>query len=217
MRTRPIVVLVLLALLGTARPAAAAEEVGLSLDGREWHERLTEPLFSPGTTWVPGDMRTVRFLVRNQATTDARMTVTVRAADRDDLLSDDHVTLRARSGGPWVTLRNGEPSAHLTPGSVDRGGIVRVELQAEFERDSSNASQTSRLSPRLEVTLLEAIPRPSDEHPDPDTTKEPRQAGALPGTGLRVPSALAWLGGAALAGGALLMRAASRQREDHDA
>jgi len=221
----------LLVLVGAASPSAAADEIGLSRDGVTWHERLTEPMFDPRRTWVPGDTRVVEFLVRNQARTEAEMTVTVKAADRDELLDDDHIELRARSGGPWVTLRNGEPSGQLTPTSVGRGGIVRVELQAQFTADSSNASQRSELAPRVDVTLEEAVPRQGGDNDDGDEGRDdesssalhagtpmdaPRPGSVLPLTGTDTPRMLMWLGGAAVTAGALLLRAAHRRRGEPD-
>lgn len=211
MRSRVLIGAALVLLLAaTAPPAVAADEVGLSLDGETWHASLTEPLFDPDVAWVPGDSRTVSFLVRNQATTDASVRVTVRAPDRDDLLADDHLLLHARAGGAWVPLRNGQPSDRLTA-ALERADTVRVDLRATFDPRSTNASQTSVLAPEIEITLAEAVTgRPGDDAPGPE------HSGWLPDTGSGTPARLAWLAGGLVAAGALLLRTATRRREGMD-
>jgi hypothetical protein len=63
-----------------AVPAYADGYVGLSSDGRHWSSRLSGPLFSPASRWVPGDVGTRSFWVRDQGPSSARLTIAVTTA-----------------------------------------------------------------------------------------------------------------------------------------
>jgi len=54
-------------LVAPAAPARAADELGSSTDGRTWVSSLATPLFAPSFRWVPSDVETASFYVRNQA------------------------------------------------------------------------------------------------------------------------------------------------------
>lgn len=202
---RLAVTLLLTGLLGgVLTPAWAADEIGLSHDGERWADTLTEPLFDADTIWVPGDSRTVSFYVRNEAESNALLTTTVRTDDADNLVSNDHIALRARAGGTWFDLRNGEPSEELTDASIRPGSPVKVEVEAQFDPRSSNASQAGSVDLRFEVRLTEAHADEPDDAPPP---------GWLPPTGARVSVALLWIAGILMVVGTALTVAARRERE----
>ncbi|WP_146825372.1 LPXTG cell wall anchor domain-containing protein [Aeromicrobium flavum] len=201
-------------LCGAVAPAAADDRIALSADGTVWADRLIEPLFDPSVVWVPGDTRTASFWVRNQAQSNASLTATVRSEDGDDLMSSRQVTLRARSGGPWVTLRNGTPSGGLTSVSIKPGSAVRVDVQAALDPAASNASQASSLDLGFDVRLAEAVDETANDTDGSDD--ESGSAGWLPDTGSGTPLILVWMAGIAMAVGAALAAAGRREKESED-
>lgn len=207
---RWVVTLLMTGLLGAAvAPASAADEIGLSRDGERWGDSLTQPLFDPDTLWVPGDSRTVSFYVRNQADSRATLTTTVRTGDRDALLANDHITLRARAGGRWIPLRNGKPSPELTDASLRPGAPVKVEVQAAFDPRATNATQADSLRLMFEVRLTEVTTADADQ-PDDDPDDS---GGWLPRTGAGLAVTVLWIAGMLMAVGAVLALAGRRERE----
>lgn len=220
--------------LAAVAPASADDKIGLSPDGEQWVDSLSQPLFDSDTVWVPGDSRTVSFYVRNQATTNATLTASVRTRDGDDLVADHHIVLRARVGDRWFALRNGKPSPALTDASIRPGAPVRVDIEAGFDPTSSNASQTDTLRLMFEVTLTDAAagpdPAPGENVPgdvptDVDGTGDPSDvhddaggfAGWLPDTGAETPVILIWMAGTAIVVGAAVAVAGRRKGEREDA
>ncbi|MCL3836923.1 hypothetical protein [Aeromicrobium duanguangcaii] len=208
-------------LLAAVAPATAADEIGVSRDGRNWSATLTEPLFDPDTRWVPGDTRTVSFFVRNQASSHARLVATVRSDDGDDLWSDGHVTLRARVRGAWFPLHNGRPSADLTLESLRPGTAVRVDVRAGLDPASTNAEQASRLNLTFGLRLTDADEGVAGATAEADgATGSGRSDGPdgwLSRTGTSAPAILIWLAAAATAAGAAFMAAGRREGEEEHA
>jgi len=152
------IVLCLLALgipLGaTMSSATAADEVGVSVDGSTWSSSLSTPLFDSGFLWVPGDLETERFYVRNRGPSDAVLRIEVRSADPDDLLADDDMIISARAGsGDWISMANGSPSSRLTDQVIGVDGAVPVDVRVKFSWASPNESQSDRLPLLLVVTM----------------------------------------------------------------
>lgn len=170
-------------LLAAVAPATASDEIGLSRDGDQWVDTLTQPLFDEDLRWVPGDSRTVTFYVRNQADTNAQLSATVRSSDPDDLLTVEHVTLRARANGTWFTLRNGETSDELTAASISPGRIVQVDLRADFAPGSSNESQRDTADVALELRLTGALDAVDGANDAPPGEESDDLSGGLPQTG----------------------------------
>lgn len=211
-------------LLAATAPATASatDEIGLSRDGVNWVDDLTQPLFDEDLRWVPGDSRTVRFYVRNQADSGGALTATVRANDPDGLLSPENVTLRARANGTWFTLNNGEPSDALTAASIGAGEIVPVDLRATFSAGSSNTSQRDAADVTLELRLTgvrDAVDDAGDSEDSPGTDGSPDAedsedlAGWLPQTGAPASLQLVWWAVLVTAAGIAFV-AAGRRRDD---
>ncbi len=183
--------------------AQAADEIGFSNDGVTWSSSLPNPVFDPAFRWVPGDSRTASFFVRNDGPSTALMTIEARSADTDELLAVDDIDLQARVvGGPWVALENGIASGPLTQGSIARGDVVQVQVNATFDPNSSNQSQTKRLPLSFTVTLTDALESVS------------AGGGLLPSTGAKIgfwPLTLAL--GASVVGGALVARRSTSAEE----
>jgi LPXTG-motif cell wall-anchored protein len=217
----------LLLLLGVSA-ARADDEIGLSADGSSWTDGLDEPLFDPDVRWVPGDSRTETFFVRNQGPTGAAMTIEARSADRDELLADDEIALRARAaGGTWVPLQNGAASARLTDAVIERGGVVRVDVNATFDPASSNQSQVKRLALDFRVVLADAVGTDGEGDADADGggggdidvdsdsdggagadagSSGGEATGALPDTGASTSRWILLLGTASVVAGAIALR-----------
>jgi LPXTG-motif cell wall-anchored protein len=205
----------LLAGLVVAAPAGAvaADEIGLSKDGSHWSSTLPAPLFDPDFRWVPGDDETGSFFVRNQGPTGARLTISVRAADTDQLLSNSDIELSARvDGGSWITLANGVATSALTQRSITRGGTARIDVRARFDPSSVNTSQTKSLPLTFTITLTQASGsgRTPGDNSDGDDDDEGRD-GDLPGTGSTVAPAMLWVAAMLIGGGLALVRRSKRE------
>ena len=183
--------------------AQAADEIGFSNDGVTWSSSLPNPVFDPAFRWVPGDSRTASFFVRNDGPSTALMTIEARSADTDELLAVDDIDLQARVvGGSWVAIENGIASGPLTQGSIARGDVVQIQVNATFDPNSSNQSQTKRLPLSFTVTLTDALESVS------------AGGGLLPSTGAKIgfwPLTLAL--GASVVGGALVARRSTSAEE----
>lgn len=216
-RGAPLLALVATVLLHVTA-AHATDGIGISDDGVTFSAGLDRPLFDPAVRWVPGDSRTKSFFVRNQGPSGASMTIEARSADKDELLADDDIDLRARAdGGGWVVLRNGIASTRLTDEAIEQGGVVRVDVNAVFDPASTNQSQVKRLALDFRVQLADArgtAGEPGDDHDggtdvgDPST---PQGASGLPDTGATAPQWLVAVGAALALSGITLL---ARRRED---
>ena len=196
---------VLLASLGTA-PALAGSEVGLSLDGSHWSDRLSRPLFAPGLRWVPGDREVASFYVRNQGPTGARLTVGVQTRDPDEVLAGDDLLLMARAaGGPWVRLDNGADVVPLLSGALARTDEVRVDVRAVLRWSATSRSEARALPFDLVVRLSQlGLDGGMDD------------GGVLPGTGSEVRIWVVVLGAGLVGGGLVLVLLTRRRREADD-
>lgn len=200
------VVVASVALVTAAPPACADDELGLSRDGTTWHETLRLPLFGGPGRWVPGDVGTRSFYVRNEGPSGARLIVALVARDRDRLVSDDDLTLSARAaGGPWTPLRIGQDVTSLVRHPLGQGETARIDVRASFRWSSTNQSMTDGLPLTIVVELRQDGPVDGDVDADPD----------LPGVGSPVPL---WLVGAALAsiGSGVLVLVVRRRRARGD-
>lgn len=210
-----VVAVTLLAPVG----AHAADEIGISRDGTSWSSNLDEPLFDPGLRWVPGDTRTSSFFVRNQGPSGSAITIEVRSLDSDELLADDDIHLRARAAeGAWVDLRNEVTSTRLTEETIEQAAAVRVDVNATFDRASTNQSQVGRLAIAFRVRLADAdadaaAGEPGDGDLDGAAPSAGDTVGHLPDTGFATPRWIVLSGlGLALVGVLL----ASRLRGDRE-
>jgi len=211
----------LLAGLVAATPtgAVAAAEIGLSKDGSNWSSTLTRPLFDPAFRWVPGDDETSSFFVRNQGPSGAVLTISVRSADTDQLLSNSDIELSARvDGGSWIKLANGVATSGLTERSVARGGTARVDVRVRFDPSSVNTSQTKSVPLKFAIRLTQASGSsrtPGDNSDSGGDDDDEGRDGDLPGTGSTVAPAMLWVA-AMLIGGGLALVGRSRREERVD-
>ena len=211
MNLRWVVLGALLASIAFATDAASAraadDTVALSVDGVTWGDTLSSPLFTRDHVWVPGDVETRSFYVRNDGPTSAEIAVGLQAQDRDRLIRNDDLVLAARAaGGAWRPLVNGGDVGPLVRGALTRGEVVRIDLRASFRWLSTNASMLDEVPLQLVVVLRQAAPDPADGG-EPD--------GALPEVGSTVPWWLVALAvGLAVVG--VLVVLADRRRRSRD-
>ncbi len=141
--------------------AQAADEVGLSWDGSTWSEQLSEPMFDPAARWVPGDVGTKVFHVRNQAESGAILTIAVATRDDDGLLRYEDIRLSARVGTEdWMDLESTEQNFRLSNDALPAGESRKVEVRAHFDFASPNRSQNKQLALKFIVTLTDAQASP---------------------------------------------------------
>lgn len=210
-------------------PSYADDYIGLSMDGQHWSTSLSHPLFAPRVRWVPGDVGTRSFWVRNQGASDARMRICVASGDADGLLADRDIRLRARvDGGSWVPLRNGVANRELSSAAIPEEGRRRVDVQVVFAPSSRNQSQRSRLRLRFVVTLSQAVGGVTTHHDSPGSASagigpadaghsghsaDSRLAGILPGTGSSVTVGLVWAAAALIGSGVAILLARRKNDE----
>lgn len=188
--------------VGSATPARADETViGLSPDGVHWSGSLARPLFDPAVRWVPGDVRTARFWVRNQHPDAGDLTVDLERVRRAELLDSGWLDVSARAGAaPWTAVHDGGGLAELLDADdLASGDPVRVEVRVRMGRDAPNGTMVLSTDLDLRVTIVDA-----------DAVAP--AVGALPDTGTAVPPWLPPLAlGLVATGGWLVLR---RRRDE---
>ena len=85
--------------LAYAGPARASGEVLVSNTDSGFAETLAEPLFDPALRWVPGDVRSATFYVRNNTADPAGLSLSVIDEDAGELLDSGALHVRVSSGG----------------------------------------------------------------------------------------------------------------------
>ncbi len=165
--------------------AHAANEMGLSWDGGTWSGQLTGPMFDPALLWVPGDVETKTFHVRNGADSGANLTIELITQDDDGLLRNADVALSARVGAEdWVDLERTEENFQLNRDALPAGESRTVDVRTRFNFDSPNRSQRKNVSLQFRVTLSEAqtVPEvpgdPGDVDPAPPVAVDPDDVNA---------------------------------------
>lgn len=145
-------------LLGAAAPASAADRIGLSRDGEHWSSSLEGPLFDPALRWVPGDVWTTRFYVRNQAGSAGDAAIEVGRLRGSSLLDAGDLRVKARAGsGPWSDVVEGSDQELLSHDDIPVGAVVPVEIRARLPYGSPfNASMRLASAVDLRVVLSDA-------------------------------------------------------------
>lgn len=221
-----------LLLLGLAGPASA-DGIGLSNDGAHFGDGLAGPLFDPDVRWVPGDERTARFWVRNDATQAGALRLTMTDDGVRSLLATGDVTVSARAAGTgWTSVDSTGTRVLVDDTVVPPRGRRWVDVRVAFDPASGNESQGRLLDLGLEVSLTQSsavlapgAPATGDSDaaatgsvaPAGDTAAGPAPAtsgGLLPDTGTAVTPALLLLGALLCAAGFTLLAARRRSEDD---
>lgn len=152
----------LLASIAPTAQAAAPDPtalIGLSWDGQTWSSVLAGTLFNrPGSIqqWVPGDLDTQSFFVRDQAPDPASMTVSYDWPSSARLVSNGDFTLRLRvAGGSWMVLGGATSTTVATTVPLAAGAAAKVDVEASFRFSSTNQSQIEIVPLRFEIRLSE--------------------------------------------------------------
>lgn len=157
------------ALLLTPAAAHADDELSLSLDGATWTPDITAPLFDPAMRWVPGDVETATFFVRNNAPQGARLDVTLRPDGQESLLDDGWVSVVVRTPAREGEATTGPgPSTVLVDAPVPGSQVVPVEVEVTFDEDAPNGTRLRSASLGFDVVLTQTqeIGGGSEEDPD---------------------------------------------------
>lgn len=198
-------------------PAHADGELGLSYDGTTWHESLSRPLFDPDVRWVPGDVRTARFFVRNQSDDAGTMTLDVARVRRTALVDSGYLRISARSGhDPWTSLEDGDVSTLIDDVLVSAGRPVPVEVRVAMGSQAPNGTMVlaTDLDFRVALRDAEVVSGVSENADGTDGTDGTGGTGGtlLPDTGAPFPPWLPVLGFGLLGAGTWLV--VRRRRDD---
>lgn len=202
--------------------AHAADELDLSWDGQTWSKELSQPMFDAMVDWVPGDVETASFYVRNQGDSGANLTVAVVTRDEDGLLRFQDIKLAARIGAEeWVSLESTEKNFRLNSGALPAGEARKVEVRAQFDLSSPNRSQLKQLALNFRVTLSEAQGSPEDPGPGEPQPTGPGHVddgndGSLPNSGAPAVGWVIVAAGIAVGSGLTLIRRSKREEVRHD-
>lgn len=186
-----------------APPASAADEIGLSRNGVTFSSSLSGSLFDPTFVWVPGDVESETFYVRNQGDATARLTVDILGKQVSDLLASGDLHVTATSGSKTTTVSNAAEHRLLTIPDVEVDQIVPITVTVTFDEASTNETQllSSDLTFRINLKQTSAVLGEGLEDDDDD--------GLLPDTGAQTPLWLAALAAICIGSGAALI---SRRR-----
>lgn len=138
----PAVAVLALALILGARPTPAHAVTGIafSRDGSSWGSALNGPLFSSSIRWVPGDVRTERFYVRNDSNLIAKMDVAVIATSVQELIDTGDLAVAVRIGnGDWQAT-SVAGTHDLASRTVNVGESYPVEVRVSFLAEATNSS-----------------------------------------------------------------------------
>lgn len=195
----------LMIMLAATTPAAATSPVGLSRDGVTFSSSLDAPLFDPVIRWVPGDIRTESFYVRNLHADDSDLAIDVMGASVDSLLESGDLMVAARgAGGTWQDVRS--PGTHTLVSAVDlaSGNASRVDVKVAFSGESTNVTQVRRLDLDVRVRLSQ----------DTDGLVPDDGLDMLPDTG--APALWSFIAGLILVTGGIILVQGRREKENSD-
>lgn len=201
-RTSATVLTVLVpSLVLAASPARADEDaIGLSWDGTHWSRSLGAPLFDPDVRWVPGDVRTARFYVRNQHPDNGDLNVDLERVRRDELLDTGWLKISARAGDrPWSSVSTGGLQELLVLDDLRSGRAIPVEVRVRMGEEAPNGTMVLSTDLDLRITISDADTVAGDEGSTDDDDPVAGPGIDLPGTGSAIapwlpPLALALLG-----------------------
>lgn len=141
--------------VSSSTSARAVEGISFSRDGSSWSSQLADPLFHESLRWVPGDIRTERFWVRNDSPLSARMDVDLIATSVDALIDTGDLLIEVRIGGDEWHPTSVDDTHRLASLSTAAGEAHSVDVRVTFLAEANNQSQTLPLALELRVTLTE--------------------------------------------------------------
>ena len=207
--------------LAYAGPAGASGEVLVSNTDSGFAENLATPLFDPVLRWVPGDVRSATFYVRNNTADPAGLSLSLIDDDAGELLDSGALHVRVSSGGtrwspdPRLPSRTMMSEVLLSPGTS-----VPVKVRVAFDAAAPNRTQLLSSELRIRVRLAQSGHidlEPGTAPGDGPGSGDGADGGPLPGTGLSAE--LAWLfllGSLSLGTGFALVTRRSHHHGDTD-
>ena len=208
----------LVVLVAPAAAAHAGSQLGLSYDGQSWSTSLSRPLFDPEVRWVPGDVRTARFYVRNQSDGRGDLIIAVEDVARDVLTGTGRLDIAARVGaGPWSEISS--PGMHVLADTDDvpSGTTVPVDVRVSLEDLAPNRTMVLGSDLDFSVTLTDSRARDGAGGDEGNGGGDDNGGSIdLPGTGAGFTAAELALGLVLLTSGALLLAGRRRQDDDPD-
>ncbi|MBC7630672.1 hypothetical protein [Aeromicrobium sp.] len=201
------VVSALAVVLVAAPPASAAGELGLSRNGVTFAPALSGPLFDEGIRWVPGDIRSATFYVRNQGEAPARLTVDVLGAQMSELLDSGDLRVTASGGGESQTVSDASAHRLLTLPDLEDREIVPITVAVELVKDSTNETQllSSDLTFRINLRQTAAVLGAELDGNRNGKSNGDELSGLLPDTGAPAPWWAAALAAISVGSGAALL------------
>lgn len=194
---------VLVIVLASTTPAAASSEIGLSRDGIAFAPKLDAPLFDPATLWVPGDVRTETFYVRNQATDNADMSIDVIGASRDSLMDTGALMVSLRgSDAVWHDVTDPGMQRVVSAADLASGRAARIDVKVALLNGAPNMTQVRHLDLDVRVLLSQDTGRPT-----------PVDSGLLPDTG--APTLWSLIVGLCLVAVGTVLVQSRREKENH--
>lgn len=150
-------VVVTTSMLLVTSPAHADDELQLSHDGSSWSDGLTGGLFDPAVLWVPGDVRTATFFVRNRTEDTGTVTVDLHGSAVDSLMRTGDLAVAARAGASrWCSVST--PGDHrIATSHVPAGAQEKVSVRVSFDPRATNASRVKQLRLAFDVRLSRTI------------------------------------------------------------
>ena len=131
----------------TTSPAVAAGELELSRDGTSWSPDLSEPLFDSNVRWVPGDIRSSSFFVRNLTSQQGRLSMDILDTAATELIDTGDISIDAQgAGGAWTPATQAGIHRLLSDGVVPGGATRRIDVTIAFDPASGNYSQLKSLA-----------------------------------------------------------------------
>lgn len=143
-----------------AEPASAADEVELSADGTTYSSTLASPLFSGATLLVPMESREASFWVRNSASFDTVMRISIQGSTWSDAAYASHLTVQAEVPGTTGTPVTVDTTAAcrvlLFDVALDPAEEVEVTITLALGDLSGSAGQSADVGVTLGVALTQA-------------------------------------------------------------
>jgi hypothetical protein len=143
-----------------AEPASAADEVELSADGTTYASSLAAPLFAGPTLLIPLETREASFWVRNSASFDSVMRISIQGSTWSDAAYASELTVKAavpgESGVPVRVDTTASCRVLLFDVALDPAEEVEVTISLALGDLDGSAGQLADVGLTLGVTLTQA-------------------------------------------------------------
>lgn len=201
-------------MFAVATPASADDQLGLSLDGKQWSSSIGRPLLSSSIEWVPGDSRAASFYARNRSKDLARLTIDLVDSNDDSLLDTGDFDISARAtGGSTDAVSRAGAKRLVTVETLKPSDETRVDVSFDFEASSGNASRVKSADVRFKVTLTQTSTAATGV--EPNTADVADSNGILPDTGAGHLQFFAIIGAIFLGAGIAVLASRKHRRVDH--